>query len=136
MSFSLFQSGSACSLICLRRNAVFCGCLMLCLLECAWATRQADLKFLQVYFVDVEGGQATLFVTPEHQSLLIDTGWAGNNGRDAERIVAAAKRAGITKIDYVLITHFHADHVGGVPELTARIAVGAFIDHGVNRETT
>jgi competence protein ComEC len=136
MSFSLFHSGSARSLICLRRNAVFCGCLMLCLLECAWAAPQADPEALRVYFVDVEGGQATLFVTPEHQSLLIDTGWAGHNGRDADRIVAAAKRAGITKIDYVLITHFHADHVGGVPELTARIPVGTFFDHGVNRETT
>ena len=84
----------------------------------------------------MEGGQATLFVTPEHQSLLIDTGWPGNDGRDADRIVAAAKRAGISKIDYVLITHFHMDHGGGVPQLTARIPVGTFIDHGVNRETT
>ncbi len=93
-------------------------------------------KTLQVYFVDVEGGQATLFVTPEGNSLLIDTGWPGNDGRDADRIVAAAKLAGISKIDYVLVTHFHADHVGGVPQLVARIPVGAFIDHGENRETT
>ena len=68
---------------------------------------QGSEKALQVYFVDVEGGQATLFVTPEHQSLLIDTGWPGYDGRDADRIVAAAKAAGISKIDYVLITHFH-----------------------------
>ena len=60
-------------------------------------------KTLQIFFVDVEGGQATLFVTPEGQSLLIDTGWPGNGGRDADRIVAAAKLAGISKIDYVLI---------------------------------
>ena len=93
-------------------------------------------KPLQIYFVDVEGGQATLFVTPEGQSLLIDTGWPGNDGRDADRIVAAAKLAGINKIDYVLITHFHNDHVGGVPQLVARIPVGTFIDHGDNRETT
>jgi beta-lactamase superfamily II metal-dependent hydrolase len=93
-------------------------------------------KPLQIYFVDVEGGQATLFVTPERQSLLIDTGWPGNDGRDAGRIVAAAKLAGIRKIDYVLITHFHNDHVGGVPQLVARIPVGTFIDHGDNRETT
>jgi len=93
-------------------------------------------KTLQIFFVDVEGGQATLFVTPEGQSLLIDTGWAGNDGRDADRIVAAAKRAGISKIDYVLITHFHNDHVGGVPQLVARIPVGTFIDHGDNRETS
>jgi competence protein ComEC len=91
-------------------------------------------KSLQIYFIDVEGGQATLFVTPTGQSLLIDTGWPGNNGRDADRIVAAAKDANLTKIDYVLITHFHDDHVGGVPQLADRFPIGKFIDHGVNRE--
>src|SRR6266849_431996 len=110
--------------------------LVLSLLARAWAAPQSDQKALQVYFVDVEGGQATLFVTPAGQSLLIDTGWPGYDGRDADRIVAAAKHAGISKIDYVLITHFHMDHGGGVPQLTARIPVGTFIDHGVNRETT
>jgi glyoxylase-like metal-dependent hydrolase (beta-lactamase superfamily II) len=70
-------------------------------------------KDLHIYFVDVEGGQATLFVTPAGQSLLIDTGWPGNDDRDANRIVAAARKAGLSKIDYVLITHFHQDHVGG-----------------------
>jgi competence protein ComEC len=110
--------------------------MALSLLSNVWAASRLEGKALQVYFVDVEGGQATLFVTPAHQSLLIDTGWPGYDGRDADRIVAAAKRAGIKKIDYVLITHFHRDHVGGVPQLTARIPVGTFIDHGVNRETT
>ena len=92
-------------------------------------------KGLQIYFVDVEGGQATLFVTPDGKSLLIDTGWPDNNGRDASRIVAAAKDAKISKIDFVLITHFHDDHVGGAPQLAAKIPVGTFIDHGENRET-
>jgi competence protein ComEC len=92
----------------------------------------APSEALKIYFVDVEGGQATLFVTPARESLLVDTGWPGS--RDAERIVAAAKQAGISRIDYVLITHFHTDHVGGVAELATRIPVATFIDHGENRE--
>jgi competence protein ComEC len=91
---------------------------------------EAQEKTLEIYFIDVEGGQATLFVTPEHQSLLIDTGWPDQDGRDAKRIVAAADLAGLKKIDYVLITHYHDDHVGGVPGLVERIPVGTFIDHG------
>ena len=100
----------------------------------AWSSPKP--KALQLYFVDVEGGQATLFVTPAGESLLIDTGWPGFDGRDADRIVAAAKAAGISKIDYVLITHFHMDHVGGAPQLAERIPIGTFIDHGENREST
>jgi beta-lactamase superfamily II metal-dependent hydrolase len=99
-----------------------------------WAAPPPSLLGLQIYFVDVEGGQATLFVTPAGQSLLVDTGWPGNGGRDADRIVAAAKQAGISKIDYVLLTHYHVDHAGGVPQLAARIPIGTFIDHGENRE--
>jgi len=91
-------------------------------------------RTLQIYFVDVEGGQATLFVTPEKESLLIDTGWPDNGGRDADRIVSAAKLAGLSRIDYVLLTHYHMDHTGGVPQLVERIPVGAFIDHGPIRE--
>jgi beta-lactamase superfamily II metal-dependent hydrolase len=91
-------------------------------------------KSLEIYFVDVEGGQATLFVTPAGQSLLTDTGWPGNAGRDADRIVAAAKKASLSKIDFVLLTHYHVDHAGGAPQLLAKIPVDTFIDHGVNRE--
>lgn len=97
-------------------------------------TSRAPHGALQMYFIDVEGGQATLFVGPDGESLLVDTGWPGFNGRDADRIVAACKAAGVTKIDNLLITHYHADHVGGVPQLVAKIPVGRFIDHGVNRE--
>ncbi len=97
----------------------------------AFRNTQSTLK---IYFIDVEGGQSTLFVTPAGQSLLIDTGWPGNNFRDADRIAAAAKEAGLKQIDYVLLTHYHDDHIGGIPQLVSRIPVGAFIDHGPNRE--
>ena len=111
--------------------------LVFALLSSTWAwSGHAAQKSLRVFFVDVEGGQATLFVTPQQHSLLIDTGWPGNNGRDADRIVAVAHKAGINKINDVLITHFHNDHVGGLPQLVARIPVGTVIDHGDNRETT
>ena len=66
---------------------------------------------LLIYVIDVEGGQSTLIVSPSGGSLLIDTGWAGSNGRDAERIQQAMKDAGTSKLDKVLITHFHTDHV-------------------------
>src|SRR5471030_2764266 len=74
-------------------------------------------RTLDIYFIDVEGGQATLIVTPAGESFLVDTGWGGGNGRDARRIMAAAREAGLSQIDYLLITHFHSDHDGGVPEL-------------------
>src|SRR5580698_5961224 len=110
--------------------------LMLAMLGGAMAApRSGSVRPLQIYFVDVEGGQATLFVTPSGHSLLIDTGWPGFAGRDADRIVEAAKAAGIERIDYVLLTHFHTDHVGGAPQLAAKIPIGTFIDHGPNRET-
>jgi len=91
-------------------------------------------KNLQIYFIDVEGGQATLVVSPSGQSLLIDTGWPGYEGRDADRIVAAAHQAGLKEIDYVIITHYHRDHVGGVPQLVEGMKVGTFVDHGPNLE--
>lgn len=94
----------------------------------------APASKLQIYFVDVEGGQATLVVSPSGQSVLIDTGWPGNEGRDADRILAAAHQAGLKQIDYVVITHYHRDHVGGVPQLVDGIKVGTFVDHGPNLE--
>ncbi|MBZ5594913.1 MAG: MBL fold metallo-hydrolase [Acidobacteriia bacterium] len=87
-------------------------------------------KTLEIYFVDVEGGQATLIVAPSKQSLLVDTGWPGMNSRDANRIAAAAKHAGVKQIDYLVVTHYHDDHVGGVPQLAAKLPVRNFVDHG------
>ena len=109
----------------------FCLCVLLGVSPVAPA---ASTKSMQIYFIDVEGGQATLIVSPSGQSLLIDTGWPGYEGRDADRIVAAANQAGLTQIDYVLITHYHRDHVGGVPQLADGIKIGSFVDHGPNLE--
>jgi competence protein ComEC len=91
-------------------------------------------RSLEIFFIDVEGGQATLIVSPSGQSMLVDTGWRGFDGRDAERITQAAKAAKIKQIDYLLITHYHRDHVGGVPQLATRMKIGTFFDHGPNTE--
>jgi competence protein ComEC len=93
-------------------------------------------KPLDIYFVDVEGGQATLFVSPSGQSMLVDTGWGGFESRDANRIAAVAKLAGVKQIDYLVITHYHSDHVGGVAQLVAKLPVKTFVDHGPNVETS
>lgn len=93
-----------------------------------------DATALRVYFADVEGGQATLFVTPQGGSMLVDTGWPGENGRDADRIAALVKRAGLSRIDDLVITHYHIDHAGGLTQLLAKVPVGLLIDHGENRE--
>jgi beta-lactamase superfamily II metal-dependent hydrolase len=86
-------------------------------------------RTLDFYFIDVEGGQSTLIVTPAGQTLLVDTGFA-IAGRDPARILAALHDAGVTRIDYLLLTHFHGDHDGGVVEVARRMPVGTFIDHG------
>jgi competence protein ComEC len=117
-------------------SALFFAFLLFSVASSATAQTAPGPKPLTVYFIDVEGGQSTLFVAPTGQTLLIDTGWPQNGGRDADRIVAAAKLAGLTKIDFVLLTHYHVDHAGGVPQLLERIPVGTFIDHGPNRETS
>ena len=96
-------------------------------------SRTADT--LDIYVIDVEGGNATLFVSPSGESLLIDTGYR-SDGRDAGRIIAAARDAGVTRIDHLITTHYHGDHIGGLSELTERFPVVHFIDHGPNQEPT
>src|SRR6266852_7649029 len=90
-------------------------------------------KTLDIYVIDVEGGNATLFVSPSHESLLIDTGNAGAAAvRDAGRILDAIKDAGLQQIDHQIITHWHGDHFGGLAELASKIPIKEFIDHGPN----
>src|SRR5215472_10385553 len=92
-------------------------------------------KTLDIYVVDVEGGNAVLFVAPSGESVLIDSGNGGPAApRDAGRILAAAKDAGVTSIDHLITTHFHGDHIGGLPELSQKIAIKEFIDHGPNTQ--
>ena len=90
---------------------------------------------LDIYFIDVEGGQATLLVTPSGESMLIDTGYPGLEDRDINRVLATITQAGLTRLDYLLVTHYHNDHVGNAAAIAARIPVGTFIDHGPTVET-
>ncbi|MEO8595740.1 MAG: MBL fold metallo-hydrolase [Candidatus Solibacter sp.] len=102
------------------------------LLACASGLNAA--KTLEIYAIDVEGGQATLFVSPSGESMLVDTGWGGANKRDALRIVAAAKAAGVKKIDYLVTTHYHVDHVGGIAQFAEMMPIRNFVDHGESIE--
>src|SRR5213083_193170 len=94
-------------------------------------TRSA--KTLDIYVIDVEGGNATLFVPPSGEAVLIDTGNVGAAAaRDAARIQAAMKDAGIQQIDHLITTHWHGDHFGGMAELASHVTIKEFIDHGGN----
>ena len=106
--------------------------LLLCLVARP-ATQTA--KPLDIYFIDVEGGQATLFVTPSGESMLIDTGYPGYGDRDVNRILATIKQAGLSRLDYLLVTHYHDDHVGNAATIASKIPVGTFVDHGPSVET-
>jgi beta-lactamase superfamily II metal-dependent hydrolase len=100
---------------------------LVCFLAASGSPADAP-RGLDVYWVDVEGGAATLVVTPAGESVLVDTGWDGT--RDADRIAAAAQAAGITRIDHLVLTHWHQDHFGGVAEVARRLPIGRFYDHG------
>ena len=86
---------------------------------------------LDIYFVDVEGGAATLIVTPQHESILIDCGSKSDDSRDLNRILHVAKLAGISKIDHLVVSHFHGDHFGPILQLSQTLPVGHFYDHAL-----
>ncbi len=112
-------------------NTVLSRLLVTALLVLATATTRAGLadKTLDIYWADSEGGGSTLIVTPEGESVLIDTGNPG--GRDARRIHQIATGiAGLKRIDHVVITHFHIDHFGGLAELAELMPVGTLHDKG------
>src|SRR5256714_10592949 len=105
------------------------GLFAVLLLFCP-GTARPSAKTLDIYFIDVEGGAATLIVAPSGQSLLIDTGFPGD--RDAGRIARVAREvAGLNQIDHCVITHWHRDHVGGVPALAKLIPIRNYYDHGL-----
>src|SRR4030095_612085 len=90
---------------------------------------------LYIYLVDVEGGNATLYVAPSGESVLIDTGNGGAAGpRDAERIMAAPRHAGLAQIDHVITAHWRGDHFGGMEEFAKRIPIKDYVDHGATVE--
>jgi len=103
------------------------------LLTVSASAQQARDKSLSIYVVDVEGGNATLFVAPGGGSVLIDTGNGGAAAvRDADRIMSAVKDAGLTQIDHLITTHWHGDHFGAMAELARRVPIRHFVDHGPN----
>jgi len=87
---------------------------------------------LDIYVPDTEGGGATLLVTPTGESVLIDTGFPGD--RDHDRIMEVIKAAGLSRIDHLISTHYHVDHVGGVQQLAEALPIGHYIDHGPSVE--
>src|SRR5262245_9489170 len=103
--------------------------LIVALLLVRSAPLHAQSQNLDVYWIDVEGGAATLIVSPSGESMLIDTGWEVD-GRDAKRIHAATEHAGLKKIDHLVISHYHADHVGGLAALAKMIPIDRFYGRG------
>ena len=102
---------------------LFCLCVAPCL-----------AKNLEIYWIDAEGGASTLIVAPSGESLLEDTANRTADDRDAKRIFAATQAAGITKIDMLLTTHFHGDHIGAMAALAKLIPIGMYMDHGESVE--
>ncbi len=111
--------------------AVAAGSPALLVAQARGGTGAGAAKTFDIYVIDVEGGNATLFVSPSGESLLMDTGYpAPNAARDAGRIVEALQDAGVRQIDHLVTTHWHGDHFGGLQELASRVTIREFIDHG------
>jgi beta-lactamase superfamily II metal-dependent hydrolase len=108
--------------------------LFIALLLASVMLRAQARATLDMYVVDVEGGNAVLFVTPAGESVLIDTGNLNDATRDANRIMEAVRDAGLTRIDHLIITHWHADHFGGLAALAQQIPIRDFLDHGPNAQ--
>ena len=106
---------------------------MKCVIAFFFAALFAPAATLDVYVLDVEGGKAVLAVAPSGESLLFDAGWPGYNGRDTNRIVEAAKAAGLKQIDYLVISHYDIDHMGDVPLLVSSFPVKHIVDNGALR---
>jgi competence protein ComEC len=107
---------------------IFSGLLLAAMVLVQSAAAQTPAKALQIYYIDTEGGQATLFVAPSGESLLVDVGNPG--GRDTDRIMLAIEDAGVKQIDHLVLTHYHGDHVGGLAEFAKRMPIKRFYDHG------
>src|SRR5205809_5019935 len=119
-------------------RATFVCLLAAACLAAPAAAQTRAAKPLEIYVVDVEGGNATLFVPPSGESVLIDSGNVAPEAaiRDADRIMAAVKDAGLTQIDHLITTHWHNDHFGAMAELAKRIPIRHFIDHGPTVQST
>ena len=102
---------------------------VLCLISgVAGLIAQTAARTLDIYFIDTEGGQSTLYVGPSGESLLVDSGNAGD--RDLGRIVETLKAAGIRRIDHMWSTHYHGDHIGSLLALAKQVPIAHFYDHG------
>lgn len=114
-----------------RSGFILMTVVLICALGSSFVPQiTAASRTLYISFVDVEGGAATLIITPAGESVLLDAGWDGFEKRDAVRIQQAMQRAGVTVIDHLVASHYHRDHYGGIPELSRLVIIRNFYDHG------